>query len=194
MSGGESRTIETVMENASVALTEMRYFECERLCVEALGMARAGEDFDSYSRIMLPLQEARRQRRQVATEAGVAVLSGERLSAGEIVDRHEAGCLLMVSPPYSREDERRVRELALERERFIEPLVLDGEGLRKAFEGAMESEGDSAVADLGQGGEAGERVDRLAAILERVGDHEIAHQRLQVAAAEAAKQRGAEAG
>jgi hypothetical protein len=64
------------MERASAALTRARYFEAERLADRALHKAFEANDFARMARICLPLQEARRQKRQAAEDCGsVAVLS-----------------------------------------------------------------------------------------------------------------------
>ncbi|MEM0914429.1 MAG: hypothetical protein AAGK09_07440 [Planctomycetota bacterium] len=61
-------TIDELMEAASRALVELDYVGCERRCVEALGLAEAAGEWAMVAAIVLPLQEARRQRRIVATE------------------------------------------------------------------------------------------------------------------------------
>src|SRR5690606_11510112 len=60
------RQIQQTMEEASRALAEGRYFDCERLADQALHAAWELQDYESLSRITLPLQEARRQRRLAA--------------------------------------------------------------------------------------------------------------------------------
>lgn len=180
--------IDQIMERASERLAAMRYLDCEALCRRALDLAREREDFDRYARILLPLQEARRQRRQIAVDAGVTVLAGpERSSAEQILDAHRQGCLLLIAPPYSEADERAVRELAAERELYVEVLVLEPRRLRGMFEREMEEEGDEAIASIGRDLTPVEKLDALAAVVHRVGDHEIAHQRLADAAREAAR-------
>ncbi|CAN5689728.1 hypothetical protein BH11PLA1_BH11PLA1_02680 [soil metagenome] len=61
--------IDALMQEASLALVERRYFHCERLCVDALQQAHAAADYERMSRIVLPLQEARRQKRDMAVDA-----------------------------------------------------------------------------------------------------------------------------
>ncbi|MEM9252758.1 MAG: hypothetical protein AAGB29_10450 [Planctomycetota bacterium] len=61
-------TIDELMEAASRALVALDYVGCERRCVEALGLAEAAGEWAMVAAIVLPLQEARRQRRIVATE------------------------------------------------------------------------------------------------------------------------------
>lgn len=182
-----AQQIDALMEQASAALVAMRYAQCEKLCVEAMDLARTAEDFERLGRIMLPLQEARRQRRQAAEDAGTVVLTGQPLVAGEILDRHPRGCLLLTDPPYSRDDASALRDLARQRELFVEVLRLDDAGLTAAFCHAMENNGDAAVAHALRESDPVARVDALLGRLDQIGDHEIAHQRLADAARAAAK-------
>ena len=54
-------TLDDQMETASQALAELDYARCEALCVKALEQARKQSDWVMYQRVLLPLQEARRQ-------------------------------------------------------------------------------------------------------------------------------------
>ncbi|MEM1208596.1 MAG: hypothetical protein AAGI54_04950 [Planctomycetota bacterium] len=60
--------IDEVMERASRVLVDRDYVGCELLCLEALRLAEGAGDWAMVSAIVLPLQEARRQRRLIATE------------------------------------------------------------------------------------------------------------------------------
>lgn len=185
-----SPTIDQIMERASTELVAMNYCVCERLCLEALRLARAGGDFERYARILLPLQESRRLRRQTAVDAGVFVLAGQpRLSPDEILAAHPRGCVMLLSPPYTPADEAAVRAAAFEAGAYVEPLVMDQQALRQGFEQQMEREGDNAIAAIPKGLNPVQLVDALAAVLERIGDHEIAHQRLADAARAATTRR-----
>ncbi len=96
------------MERASVALESMRYFEAERLCVRALERAYAAFDYIAMARIVLPLQESRRQKRQLACDAGAVMVVGDAgLAGGASV----AGCYLF-RPPMIGADAREFRERA----------------------------------------------------------------------------------
>jgi hypothetical protein len=178
--------IDQIMERASERLLAMDYPECERLCLEALAAARQTEDFERYARILLPLQEARRQRRQMAVDAGIVVLGEPKLTPEQILARYPRGCLMLL-PPYTQEDERAIRELTRNRSLIVEILVLSDEGLRQCFEQQMEREGDAAVAAVPRGLSPAGQVDALAAVVDRIGDHEVAHQRLADAARAAAR-------
>lgn len=129
------------MEQASIALVERRYFEAERLALTALRKAHVSRDYERMARIAMPLQEARRQKRDLAYDAamakpapapsattkvtkstakkvpeseaggGVFVVTGEIPSGKALVP----GCYL-VSPPRVGLDGRMLRESADKRE------------------------------------------------------------------------------
>ncbi|MGD9690462.1 MAG: hypothetical protein AB7K52_12050 [Phycisphaerales bacterium] len=104
--------IDAIMNKASRALVERRYFDAERLSVEALEAAHALRDYERMARICLPLQEARRQKRDLAADAGdVFVIEGELPKPGKI----RAGCYL-VRPPRVGLDGRMLREMCDARE------------------------------------------------------------------------------
>jgi len=181
--------IDQIMEQASAKLAETDYLACETLCLEALQRARDAEDYERYARVLLPLQEARRQRRQIAADAGVIVLTGEHLSPERILDEHTQGCLLLTAPPYDHADEQAIRETARTRGFYIEALVLDSDGLRQCFEDQAEREGDAALAAVDAKADRLKQLDALEQALHRVGDHEIAHQRLAAVARQAAREK-----
>lgn len=113
------------MDRATDALVSMRYFQAERLALKALDAAHRARDYDRMSRICLPLQEARRQKRQLALDAGVVTVVAE---AGARL--REPGFYL-VQPPAVGIDARRMREDADRRETPVsvltrEPLTLAG--------------------------------------------------------------------
>ena len=116
------------MEEASDALMRMDYLRCETLCLRALAMAQQAEDWRYYERILLPLQEARRQRRMIAAEGvmrlGTADVtqSSERWAA-EWLQKNTAGCLV-VSAPLVVADATMIRNLARDQQQHIEVLFL----------------------------------------------------------------------
>ena len=116
------------------------------------------------------------------------VLNGPRLAPADILDQHAAGCLLLIDPPCSADDERALRDLARQRECFVEALCVDQRTLRGLFLAAIEERGDAALAAMPVSLDASAQVEAMANILDRVGDHEIAHQRLAAAARRAAQQ------
>jgi len=89
-----TQTIQDIMELASRDLAEMRYLDCESKCLEALELAISTERWNTVARIVLPLQEARRQRRMIAAEAGLWVMPVDwQDSLDDAMDGREAGCL-----------------------------------------------------------------------------------------------------
>ena len=76
----QARDVDAIMEDASQALSRMDYLSCETFCLKALSLARRAKRWPVYARILLPLQETRRQRRMIAA-AGVIRLG----SAVEII-------------------------------------------------------------------------------------------------------------
>ncbi len=119
--------IDRLMERASAALVATRYFEAARLAGEALRRAHAASDFERMARIILPLQEARRLKRELAVDSGGRfVLS--RLS--QIPETPAPGCYLF-QPPLIGADARSFREAADSQKTPVlvitrEPLARDG--------------------------------------------------------------------
>ncbi len=125
-------TLDQWMERASVALAETRYFEAAAAAWRALLRARAVRDFERMARICLPLQEARRQIRQLATDAAQASGNAARLirTPDDLPRPLAPGCYVL-QPPLIGADARTLREIA-ERSRVPthilvrEPLTLTG--------------------------------------------------------------------
>ncbi|MFW6061023.1 MAG: hypothetical protein ACODAQ_12655, partial [Phycisphaeraceae bacterium] len=117
--------LDDIMERASEALARMDYLTAESLCLEALQAARAAREWSYYARILLPLQEARRQRRMIAAE-GVIRLGTARLSrpADDWLDSIDTGCLV-VTHPHTAGDARTVEQAARRQRRYIEVLFAD---------------------------------------------------------------------
>jgi len=89
------QAIDETMEKASHALTTMDYFEAERLCSRALDRAWGMKDYERMARICMPLQEARRQLRQLAADTRrVFTLSSQLPRTGPL----ESGCYLLEPP------------------------------------------------------------------------------------------------
>lgn len=104
--------IDALMDRASAALADTQYCRAEAQCLRALRWARRLRDYDRMARIVLPLQEARRQRRLAAIDAGVVVLIE---SSHDVPSPPQRGCYL-VMPPMVAADARQIRDRALERE------------------------------------------------------------------------------
>ena len=116
----------------------MEYLAAEAVLLEAEAAALAAEDFDTLGRLYFPLQEARRQRRQICGE-GIVCLDlwaggpDASLNAEKIAVEHPHGQLL-VAGWASIEPAVRLREMARRRlyvETFlgaVYPAVPDGSG------------------------------------------------------------------
>jgi hypothetical protein len=123
---GAAAAIERLMERASVALENTKYFEAERLASQALTRAHRAGDFEAMARILLPLQEARRQKRQIAVDAGRRFVVSDLRQVRDI----EPGCYL-AQPPLLGIDARSLRETADGMQIPVlviarEPLMRDG--------------------------------------------------------------------
>lgn len=130
--GGVKNPIDRIMERASRALEKTDYFLAERLALESLHRAHEQHDFERLARIVLPLQEARRQKRQLATdvvlEAGgnVPIVADPEFIESDPVP----GCFLF-QPPLIGADARAYREAANAADVPVflltrEPLTRDG--------------------------------------------------------------------
>lgn len=104
--------IDALMEQSSAALVKRDYFAAERLASSALRRAYAAGDFERMARIVLPLQEARRQKRDLAVDSGKIYVVDSELPQGKTL---KPGCYL-ISPPRVGVDGRLLREMADERE------------------------------------------------------------------------------
>ncbi len=96
------------MEAASRALVQRRYFDCERLCVEALERSFIAADYERMARILLPLEEARRQKRDLAFDTRDVFVVDRVVPTGRNL---RPGCYL-VAPPRVGIDGRLLREAA----------------------------------------------------------------------------------
>lgn len=100
--------IDSIMEDASAALVQRKYFAVERLCTEALRASIAGEDFERAARICMPLLEARRLKRQLAIDSGRIEVLSEPVVEGMTI---HPGCYI-VCPPRVGAEARNIRQLA----------------------------------------------------------------------------------
>ena len=117
------------MEEASVALAKMDYLGCEALCFGALVEARKRADWAYYSAILLPLQEARRQRRMIAAE-GVVRLGTASLtdvSPAALLQQITAGCIVLTAP-HTITDALQLLTAARERRQHVEVLFAEQRG------------------------------------------------------------------
>ncbi|GAB4108780.1 MAG: hypothetical protein Kow00105_16580 [Phycisphaeraceae bacterium] len=200
----DSTPIDTDMEQASQALASMDYLTCEALCLKALAEARRAERFSDYARILLPLQEARRQRRIIALSGDIVLGTDDKFDPGNWLSRHPAGCVTMTRP-HSAEDARQLCHKAREQRQYVEVLFADNESAEptwtlRAYDGpavscdlpapspatdparwfleASEKLGDAALADVDPTLTGVQLVDELQKRLNVFTDHELLHQRL----------------
>jgi len=207
----KSTSVTSLMTKAQQALARNHWFEAERMCTRALDMARNEGDFNLMARIVLPLQEARRQRMQLALDSKKIVIVDEP----SVEERKiEAKCYL-VQPPLVGADARRMRLLALEREipaiylcrepkthLGLCPVVALGPVTIRArieaprswdkptlpwFIAALEQLGDAAIETLDRAAEPAKQVDALLERLDAMPDHEKLHQALAEVCREAAR-------
>jgi hypothetical protein len=104
--GLSAAQIDELMERACLHSAAAEYFDAERLCGKCLSAARANLDFERMARIVLPLQEARRLKREAALDAGVVALLR---TTADIPRPLKPGCYLL-QPPLIGRDGRSLRE------------------------------------------------------------------------------------
>ena len=91
--------LDAIMESASNALSRMDYLQCEKHCIHALSMARKQANWPYYARILLPLQESRRQRRMIAAESTIRLGTTNLPHApGQWTNQLAAGCIVITQP------------------------------------------------------------------------------------------------
>lgn len=200
----KTRKIDELMDQASEALVATRYFEAERLADKALTMARHTQDWDRMARIIMPLQEARRQRYQRALDVGKVTVVEETITESMTI---KPGCYL-VQPPHVAADARRMRLTALRNEVFAailcrEPTTREGlmpvvaispgstvrakvrpaKNMNKPtiewFADTMEQLGDWAVETIDPGLDLDKRIDLAMYRLDAIPEHEGLHQVLE---------------
>jgi hypothetical protein len=119
--------IEDQCERGQLLLMEMKYLEAENVLAEAESQAWGAGAWDLLSRLYLPLQETRRQRRQRCGE-GIVCLdlvahsASEPIDANRIIDGIPHGQLL-VAGWGTIEPALRVRRLAAERQLYLETFL-----------------------------------------------------------------------
>ena len=106
---------------------ETRYLEAEAVLVRAEALAIAAKDWDRLSRLYMPLQEVRRQRRQRCGE-GIVCLDliaegpDDRLEARHVLENYPHGQLL-VAGWGSIEPAIAVREMAASHRLYVETFL-----------------------------------------------------------------------
>jgi hypothetical protein len=118
-------TLDEHMETASQALAELDYARCESLCVDALRQARDAADWVSYQRVLLPLQEARRQRRQAALDGPILLGTPEQQDDLPVhFEDIDQGCIVLTWP-CTPADFKTITESIREHKQPIEILFSD---------------------------------------------------------------------
>jgi hypothetical protein len=79
--------LHSLCETGQALLMETRYWEAERALARAEAVAWEARDWDALARLYMPLQEARRQRRQRCGE-GVVALDLVPEGPADVVDPH----------------------------------------------------------------------------------------------------------
>lgn len=189
------------MEQASQALARTDYWACERHAREALRLAHGARDFERMARIVLPLLEARRQKRQAAQDAKrvIVVTSMTELEGAPL----KPGCYLLKPPGcvgadgralLARADQESVPLMLVVHEPLSLskdwPIVALGPTTIRAriepakakpsvswFLEALDALGESALASI-DAASPPQRVDQLMACVEALADHEGLHQAL----------------
>lgn len=119
--------LQEICEFGQQALVETDYLRAERILAQAEQLAWEQRDYDSLSRLYMPLQEARRQIRQRCGEGEVcmdllAQSASDVLDARHVVQNHPFGQLL-VAGWGSIEPAIGVRRLAREHELYLETFL-----------------------------------------------------------------------
>ncbi|MSR43997.1 MAG: hypothetical protein EXS15_01370 [Phycisphaerales bacterium] len=198
-SPAKAARIDDLMHKAHLALKSGRWFEAERVAQRAMEISHEAGDFGRMARIVMPLQESRRQRMQLASE-----VIGVKWIEGEITEDHRVGPgMHIMQPPLVGADARRVRLTAIRREvpalvLCREPTTRLGEvpivaiGLmtvrvriaapdkpakptKQWFLKALEQLGDAAIGMIDTGMDAVRQVDFAMSLLDSVPDHEELH-------------------
>jgi hypothetical protein len=176
--------VDEMMERAEAALRRSQWFEAERIALKALELARREEDFAAMARIVLPLQEARRQRVQAAVTAAKKKV---RILDADITEEMplSPGAYL-VQPPTVGADARRLRLAALRRE--VPVAVMCREPRTQRGQCPVVAIGAITVrARIDAPKDWDRQIDYVLNLLDTVPDHEKLHQLLAAKCAEAAK-------
>lgn len=212
-----AKQIDDRMEAASAALVETRYFDAVEIASSALRKAHAGGDYERMARICLPLQEAHRQIRQIASDCAVVTRVSK---ASDVPSPIEPGCYL-IEPPMIGLDARVLREQAFaagvevqtlareprsssgrwpvvavggrtERLQIAPPGSAGGDGEPTPtlawFQAAAEALGDAAIARVGGDGPAMWRADDLLDCMKALPEHEKLMQALAAACHDAVRE------
>ena len=117
--------VDAMMEEASKALAHGEYFKAERLAKDALQQTFRRQDYERMERILLPLEEARRQKRLAAVDSDNLIITS---NAEDLDGSVRTGCYLL-EPLLVAADGRNLRDRADEEE--IPVLIVVREPLTK---------------------------------------------------------------
>lgn len=138
--------INDLMNEAGQALLDRDYLTTESLCVQALAEARDSQLWDHYASILMPLQEARRQRRIIAAEGWLLIGTEDRQALLDALSEQgpppgpkpftspgkEPGVIvaaqIVITAPLTAEDARWIAENCQLRRLFVELLLAQGSG------------------------------------------------------------------
>ncbi|MGF1634517.1 MAG: hypothetical protein ACFCVE_11755 [Phycisphaerae bacterium] len=123
----QNQDLQAMCQRGQDDLVATDYLAAERKLVEAERLAEAAGDFDTLSRLYMPLQEARRQRRHRCGEGVVrldllAVDAADELLAEHVLKHHPHGQLL-VAGWASLAPSLAVRQLAWELGMYVETYL-----------------------------------------------------------------------
>lgn len=120
-------SVDALCELGQEQLIQTRYLEAEATLVRAEKLAQAANDWDSLSRLYMPLQEARRQRRQRCGE-GIVCLDllargpDDVIDPAAVLEKYPGGQLL-VAGWGTIEPAIRIRKLAAARQLYVEVFL-----------------------------------------------------------------------
>jgi hypothetical protein len=118
-----SSDLQNLCQQGQELLMETDYLSAERVLTRAERIAWDTKDWDALARLYMPLQEARRQKRQRCGEGIIRLdLWGHDLSAEQLLGRYPHGQLL-VAGKGSLSPAIEVRRLAAERNLYLETFL-----------------------------------------------------------------------
>ncbi|MEM6313231.1 MAG: hypothetical protein AAF743_04045 [Planctomycetota bacterium] len=119
--------LQELCESGQRALVQTRYLDAEALLVEAEGIALKHGVWETLGRLYMPLQEARRQRRQLCGEGIVAVdlvarAEPQVFDPAEVADEIRQGQVLLAGWG-TIEPSVKLREIAKQRQLYLETFL-----------------------------------------------------------------------
>lgn len=127
MNATDMQDLQSLCELGQEQLVATQYFAAEKTLLRAERLAIEADDFDTLSRLYMPLQEARRQRRQVCGEGKVVLdliaTEVEKSTEAEAIIDHYPHGQLLVAGWGTIEPATRLRRLAFERGLYVETFL-----------------------------------------------------------------------